>query len=280
MRKMHEGLVPYLQHHYAISRQRGAGLVFIHIPKTAGSSFREELANVFQPDLNVEIDYASMGSKDRDVEFIRLMEDRLKVVTSDYCYNKYRLVTGHFTIEQMQKHGGLGDRRTVTILRDPVDRLISDFLYRTSEAHPGSNYERLRYPNFATFIEDPINRNVMRLYVAPGNIDNTEDVISYMNENFAFVGTQERYTLSIKILFAFLGMRINPQIKIRQNSGQRSLEIKSEEKLLSLAVNLNREDYAIYNYFDKLLADVSADFYYLSDYDRIFKVLEGMPYPP
>gem|GEM_PF-1909254 len=86
-------------------------LLFLHIPKTAGSSFRDLLRRRFLPESVLSL----------DEERIKSIDEVLPIL------NRYRLVQGHLPYESVNH---FAKRPFVfTILRDPIDRAISTFYF-------------------------------------------------------------------------------------------------------------------------------------------------------
>ena len=86
-------------------------MFFLHIPKTAGSSFRDLLRRRFLPDSVLSLDEEKIKSID---EVLPLL-------------NRYPLVQGHLPYETVDY---FSKRPFVfTVLRDPVERAISVFYY-------------------------------------------------------------------------------------------------------------------------------------------------------
>ncbi|MCI4679471.1 sulfotransferase family protein [Rhodoblastus acidophilus] len=115
-RGLHYGRVHYLKHgkqeqreaHYTSARRQ---LLHLHIPKTAGSSLRAAFArqkyNVFSIDPNFKYDPAEHSAVD--------------------------VFSGHVGFRAMTEDKG-GRLRAVTILRDPVDRILS-YYYHLIKLH-------------------------------------------------------------------------------------------------------------------------------------------------
>jgi hypothetical protein len=88
---------------------------FLHVMKTAGTSFLFYLHTIFPP----EVTYPARGAPDT---FERYWHTRPLLALSDDERRRLRLVTGHLPFAAAER---IGADRVVTILRDPVERTWS-----------------------------------------------------------------------------------------------------------------------------------------------------------
>ena len=128
-------------------------VLFLHIPKTGGSSFLTALGNVFG---------------ERRVRRLRCAEEMAQVeidrIVSDEIQDIDCLV-GHFPIHVFAKY--LDTFRPFTILRDPVDRVMS--LFRFLKRAPRSETERLELREGFGF-DDFIESRVPEIYAQTRNL--------------------------------------------------------------------------------------------------------------
>jgi hypothetical protein len=95
-------------------------IVSLHIPKTAGTSFRTILKDKIGDSRVVRLDIHNKND-------IRLNE---KAFTKDKLRNKIKVVHGHFKFADIKELFDLDPSvRYVTWLRDPVDRVLSHYYY-------------------------------------------------------------------------------------------------------------------------------------------------------
>jgi hypothetical protein len=99
-------------------------ILFLHIPKTAGISLFSALASAVGEDRAIR--FASDTQPEREA-FLRMSDEELR---------RYRLISGHFQLAFFLRKP-IGDYQIVTVLRDPVDRVLSAFFFmKTSKSHP------------------------------------------------------------------------------------------------------------------------------------------------
>lgn len=162
-------------------------IVFLHIPKTAGSSLVEVLSrgrNAVQfkggdvADLNayMAMDLADVG-----------------------------LITGHLQLPHLLKRD-LSGYRFITILRDPIEREIST--YRFIMSWPGHPlHDKFKGCTFEQFFEMTANaRNLQCRYFS--GTPNADEAISAMRERFDLVGTVEAMPAFLASLSGMIGEEI------------------------------------------------------------------------
>lgn len=249
---------------------------FIHIPKTAGSSFREEVANVRQPDYNIEVDYGTLRPDRIDAQFEELKQGAIRRYCQNY-FERTRFVSGHFLYRDVAGYKPFQSSKIVSMLREPIARLKSDFLHQISPRHPQYELSRKRYPTFRHFIEDPGNRNLMYEYLCRHETDSFEQTLAFVLRRYTWIGLQDSYDFSIKVLFMLFGMRIEPKNRLRETDpeAKNSLVVSHEDQ--QAARNLNELDYRLYEAFQERYAGLKKEFFQLSDYDRFFKRIGGLP---
>jgi hypothetical protein len=247
-------------------------VVFIHIGKTAGSSFREELADRFQPCENVFVDFSKVELPVTPEKYAAIMESNLADL-NDNRMSKCRMVSGHFSYTQVSRQPNLAQGKLITFLRHPISRLTSSYQYHCSAAHPDHAAFSAQYPTFRQYVQDPQNINEMYRQLTPGQFAEGTDAAEWIKQNYYWVGLQENYVASIKLLFAMSGMRFSPNHNIRVSE---SSYAGVDPDDIHLAEQLNAVDLQMYSNLAESFSPRWEEIYHQTDYDRVFRAyLEG-----
>lgn len=176
---------------------------FLHIPKTAGSSFRADLARRLNPhDSVVLIDPALEGFKGRrrELEAMRLFIQR-------NSERPLRLGMGHVQRRNLGPIlAGTRPVRLITMLRDPVARVISDFRYARTPAHPAYQQFIAKFPRFEDYLDSSGSQNKMVAFLRLDDTETVPAIAQRMAREFAFIGFTEHYSASIRLLDRVLGI--------------------------------------------------------------------------
>jgi len=218
---------------------------FLHIPKTAGSSFRAELANRLQPDANIFITY-----DDPSATHEQLLARAMSGFLGSLQATQPRFASGHLYrshVEQLRQHRP--DVKLITMLRDPVARLISDYRYQRTPAHPPYRQFIEAFPDFASYLACKPEQNKMHHYLSRYTGQPVEEVIEEVEREFTFVGTQELYEFSCRLLFTLLGRLEAPLIYARKTEANEQNRVDEGAVLRDEIEAANSLDVQIYRHF-------------------------------
>lgn len=172
-------------------------IISVHIPKTAGSSFREGLERHLGERLLT--DYEDRPLSDSISDRWRRLKTRIEVRYRAHDLTaKYAAVHGHFIAT---KYLPLGDRAALcAFFRDPVERLLSQHRYMTSTPDPKNTMwvkfdARKMTP--AQYALLPRQKRLYRLFTG-----------GLPMERFAFVGITEEYETSLRLFKAIFGIDV------------------------------------------------------------------------
>ena len=217
---------------------------FLHIPKTAGSSFWHEIMKAKQPASNIGIDYNAneTGEASRARALAGFLEE--------LAQEPRRAARGHFLYSSLDR---LRDRvdglRLITMLRDPVDRLISDYRYSRTPAHPPYLEVIQRYPTIEHYIHAPETQNKMVLFLRYDRDEPLRDLITRTLDEYAFIGTSEFYSISRLVLFRLLKAAPRRLQRRRVTDAVAENEVRMTLELRSKIEQLNALDMELYQYF-------------------------------
>jgi len=228
--------------------------VFQHIPKTAGSSFRQEIAARLQPDANIHADHADRSRRAADS-----LQDALERFVVAYPQRQHRFASGHLRHAHVQRIASLGPQvRLVTMLRDPVARMVSDYRYMRTPSHPTFQDVIARYPSLADYVADPVTHNKMFKFLRPRGNSSVADVIADMERRFSFVGTQDDYSLALRTLLRLLGVDASPKVHTRRTVDSADNAVDELEQLRPRLEEANALDRALHDHFSSRLGAVRA----------------------
>jgi hypothetical protein len=219
--------------------------LFLHIPKTAGTSFRRALARELRPDHNISIDRVR-DSKKRDDAFREAIDEFLE---RDNIM-RFMFASGHIKMEEAERIRQAIARpvKFITILRDPVERVISEFRYQSTPAHPqNSDFVKL-FPTIETFITHPRSQNKMRRHLALRG-EKLESTIRRLENDFSLVGVVESYSFFVKLCSQLVGRPLDWDVRERVTEATAHNDIEVNEDLRKTIRALNSEDDRLWNHF-------------------------------
>lgn len=220
----------------------GRQLCFMHIGKTAGTSLQHALFEAMQ---GAAIFHESLENFD-------------EASPAEISLND--LVIGHFSYQHVAKLRP--DRFLFTFLRDPVERVISNYYFLRS-ASPVSDYSRraveiARETTLSEFLacEDPsvlmVTQNLQAKFIAhdirPENQAAIRDLRHEAEQNlsrFDFVGIVERFDEGVAILSQMIGLDLTAK-RLNVNELRASNPTVSQHDIDSIR-RLNAVDLALYD---------------------------------
>ena len=241
------GVRPYVEE----ERDDGRSLwFFIHIPKTAGTSFRSEIAAKLRPDCNIFLN----APGDRPHHLV--LEEATRAFISRMEVERYRFASGHLPRALfLSVKDAIPQTRLMVMLREPVSRIASSYRYQSSPAHPPHEAFRSRYPRLEDFVAAPGAQNEMYRFLAGSRVEPVEALGKRMCGTFSFVGLAEAYDLSVRLLFALLGERRGPSLHLNRGDERRQAPVPSE--LAAEIRRCNALDVELYEFFRSRYAAVT-----------------------
>lgn len=202
-------------------------LLFVHIPKTAGMSFGKSLRKAFDQFRGVhwENPRGSLGQETRQALYQRTLSPQRQVIA------------GHFNWGDMLvwRNNAL-PIRAISVLRDPLERFVSNYNYNCSEKHPRNAEFKERYPTLQEYAEVlPLDVQLTQLV---GPVPSFEDALEKLTAHYSFLGVTENMPASLAHLSRSHGLR--KMTEHSQNVGVKtSAEVPSHIRELVLNRSAN-----------------------------------------
>ncbi|MCL7945134.1 sulfotransferase family 2 domain-containing protein [Marinobacter sp. ATCH36] len=199
-------------------------IFFVHIPKTAGTSFRKSAENYFGSG-NVVYDYSLKSSETSELvtEFIYENKDPF-VFDQIFEQHSYSFLSGH--VHAIKYVHLFGVSQTVTFLRDPIQRVMSEYNHFVRNY----NYEG-DFPSF---------------YRKPGFINRLSKLLHHVPlESIGMLGLTEDYQVSLDILNDTYSSKIEYSVmNMGRQDREQNYQIPQEQ--LDELHGLNQQDIELY----------------------------------
>ncbi len=213
-------------------------LIFLHIPKTGGRSLQSILLRKYS---RHEV---LLNAHEESIDWRSWPDERKRGI---------RYMQGHFIFGA---HQDLPQECSyVTMLREPIDRVISLFYYlKRNTRHPLNRVIVERKMDLETFItsgiSDEVNNNQTRL--VSGASDMREDEMldiakEHIDNRFAIAGVMEHFDETLVLLKKQIGLR-NIFYGIRNQTINRPAKDQEPAHTLQLINEHNRADIELYAY--------------------------------
>ncbi len=206
--------------------------IFVHIPKTAGTSFRLGLERRYPG--RMLYDYNDTGiATDFIYENIYRCEDperlRIERIVTEVKQREPVALCGHFPAKRYWGH--FAPETFVTFLRDPIERAIS-------------NYDHLM-----AFMDEEVS---FEAYLSGSGRDfQTLYLKDCDPEAFGMIGITESYQASLRLLARRTGLEVPHLRRNKARSWRRFFErkrppVKRTPQIKAMVAEANREDAALY----------------------------------
>ncbi|MBI3154317.1 MAG: sulfotransferase family 2 domain-containing protein [Burkholderiales bacterium] len=217
--------------------------IFLHIPKSAGTTFRHHIEHNFAPEEIVALYRADDARLRREDVFARLQS------LPDEQRRRLRVIYGHEVYHGIHE---LFDRpcRYVTFLRDPIDKTISFYNYRMQQGIRKGTIDPAALPRFEDWLEasrgmhDGMLGDLVKYGFADGP-DVSEPALRAVLQKFYFVGTTENFDEDAMFLYHELGIR---RFFRDQNRSERFLTPAEVERVAPLIAEKTPLDRKLYDF--------------------------------
>lgn len=231
-------------------------LVFIHIPKTAGSTLRAIMQRQYRPEEICHIPW----DFDRNAPFARFIDlpeqerARTKVLYGHIPFGVHRFIQRQTTY--------------FTMLRDPVDRCISHYFHiRKLPNH--FHHKRAKELDLGDFVASGVFREMdngqVRQLTGAGALpfgactpDLLDQAIANLDQHFCVAGLQERFDETLLLLRRSMRWQQFPLYQRRNVGRQRSQRDSFPPEVLRVVEAHNVLDQQLYDYVAGRLAQTIA----------------------
>ena len=199
------------------------GYLFAHLPKTAGTSFRDSLLNVFGDSLYC--DYGSDPTTNQEVlDYIHQRNDFFEFGSFLADLNKLICLSGHYPIKKYCPFFYM--RNVILFLRDPIQRVISQYEHaKRVDSITESLESYCSKPNHMNLQSRNIGRVPFQL--------------------IGFLGLQEFYSESLALLRAQTGLQVQESF-LNINSQRKAERYQPDEEMLAFLEKNNEKDLVLY----------------------------------
>jgi len=205
-------------------------LAFVHINKTAGTTFQFILKNSFG------LGHCAFGNV-KNVEVAR--QSHLKIVKK--FFPDLKCIAGHRVVEPT---ANLGENiQPFTIIREPIARCASHYAGAFREGRTSLSFKK--------WIEDPRMQN-RQVQMIAGEPD-LNKAIKLLKEKYFFVGLFEKFNESVQIFQALSPYKVTPAYQSKNVREKNSLkdELLSNEENMKLLRKYNALDIKLYKTVEK-----------------------------
>jgi len=227
-------------------------ILFVHIDKTAGqtltgiidSQYKISEVRKLKPPLTIE-SILNEIPKDRASKigcYYNHLEEYLK--HSPERDQSINCIYGHI---YFGAHTCLSKPFTyITMLRDPVDRVISHYYYLLAKNHFKT------CTSFEDFIQMDLNRNIQTQYISGNTLPDLPKAIEHLERYFSIVGITERFNESLYLMKKQFGWH-QFDYSNRNVTSHRPAKEQLSPELIDFIKKNNDLDMELYKYAVQLL---------------------------
>lgn len=207
-------------------------LISIHIPKTAGTSFRNTLKSVYGEKSVIRLDIGLIKHE------LRINE---VVYSHKFLPEGTKVVHGHFSLPDLYTHLTVSKNvPVITWLRDPVKRVVSNYFYLSKRLH-----EELDEHGKGINILSKLQRSLREYALYEPHQNRISKFLNGISlRDLYFVGFVEEYDQCLSQLAQKLSWA--DYTYYRQNRTGREFISEVNQKELDLIAEVNADDLALY----------------------------------
>ena len=232
--------------------------LFVHVPKTAGSSLNGELVPILSPSHHIFVDYTALDQR----PFHEMLDESVSRFIELAGTRRYAYCTGHITADHVSRIArSVPDVRPMTLLRDPVARFVSDYRYQCSPMHPGHEDFRRAHPTIESYLELPGEWNKASGHLLPAELrleGDTKPCVNYLTARYDLIGIQEDYALTLRLISTLAGAPRRPTVRKRINTPTAETGVTLSAETEARIRSRNALDIAVYEVMAARFAGVRA----------------------
>jgi hypothetical protein len=169
-------------------------LLSIHVPKTAGNSFREALMGSFGDRLMLDYgDWAGFNTPEANIR--RILREEAMRARRDELMKKYDVIHGHFIADKYQ--GLFPDEQFIAFFRNPFQQSVAHYFFlvrNPQREHPEEKILHDAKMTLLEYLEWDALRDQQSRFLGSLSID-----------DLAFVGLSEEYSKSLELFRSMFG---------------------------------------------------------------------------
>lgn len=213
-------------------------LVSLHIPKSAGTSFRNTLKKVYGQTavLRVDVTLEKGEGEKKALPFVKVNE---KHYQKKALPKSAKVIHGHFSPASLNKGLSLPpDVPYITWFRHPVERVISNYYYLVErleaivkEEQRGVDILQKLVCDLEQYAQRPLNRNRIKKFMRGKPL-----------KEFTFVGIQEHYEEDLAAMSQHFGWPKPPVLHHNRTGKKREIDDTLRQKI----AEWNEQDMRLY----------------------------------
>lgn len=210
-------------------------IIFVHIPKTAGTSFRSA-ANEYYGNDKILNDYGYESEETSEAVLKHYYQNEDANLLRD-ASKSFQLISGHYPASRYSEI--FEDAPVVAFIREPIARVVSEYNHFCNlNGYTGS---------FRSFYSDEVYQNRQHKLLTGLSL-----------KELAFVGITDEYDLSLSIFNDLFEANLQSQSINKGHYQNNSLEDLSKEEVDEIT-DLNQKDIALYQAAKEMLLSYRDD---------------------
>lgn len=235
--------------------------IFLHVPKTAGTTLRYIIQYQYPPSAICEL-YGSSGPHAQRIDKLKNLSEsqrkKIKIINTHLGFGLHNFLQQPYTY--------------ITFLREPVSRAISLYYYYQKTKNPRFfNLSLKKFIQTCGGVQNCMTKNLAGIVLQSQLSDNKSQELCCnqesleiakrnIQEHFKFIGISERFDESLLLLSKTLGWKI--PLYDKSNISKKPKDIDPD--ILRLIENFNEFDLQLYEYakamFEELIQRQESSF--------------------